>query len=92
MAKKNVIYDKLVNAPRILTASLSLGLIDRVQGHYLTPGVQVAALAATFLLVCERFNVEPQDAFTATKNLMNDHDGRSIEFEAVRLYLQNEVR
>ena len=86
------IYDSLVNAPRATTAHLTLALIDRVQGHHQQPGAQIAALSAAFLLLCERFQVSPQDAFTATKNLMNDHDGRAIEFEAVRMYLQNEVK
>lgn len=90
--RANPIYDKLVNAPRVETAHATLSVIDRVQDHHRNPGLQVAALAAAFLLMAERFQVSAQEAFTATQNLMNNHDGRAVEFEAVRLYLANEVR
>lgn len=86
-------HDKIVNAPRDVAANATLLLIDRLQEfieHH--PGVQVTASAALFLLLCEKFGVQAQDAFTAAKNLMNARDGRlSKEFEAVRLYLANEV-
>ena len=88
------IRDKLVNAPREVSAQATVLLIDALQDfidHH--PGVQVTASAALFLLLCERFGVDAQDAFTTAKNLMNAHDGRlAHEFQAVRMYLQNEVR
>lgn len=87
------IYDKMVNAPRAETATASVLVIDALQnfieGH---PGVQIVAIAATFLLLCERAGVTPQEVFTATTNLMNDHDRRSNEFRAVAAYIENEVK
>lgn len=86
-------YDKLTNAPVQRTASCAFHMVDVMQDHYQDPGVQVNAAAALFLLLCERFQVSAQDAFTAAKNLMNHADGsRRDEFEAIRLYLKNEVR
>ncbi|HWL80080.1 MAG TPA: hypothetical protein VNR89_03945 [Roseomonas sp.] len=88
------IYDKLVNAPRDTSAAATVLLIDRLQDFIEEhPGVQVVAASALFLMLCERFGVSAQDAFTAAKNLMNEHDGTlSHEFKAVRAYLANEVR
>lgn len=88
------IHDKITNAPRQLSATATVLLIDALQDYIEeNPGVQVTAAAALFLLLCERFNVPAQDAFTATTNLMNGKDGRlAKEFEAVRLYLQHEVQ
>ena len=90
MSKPNAVYDRLVNAPRKETAGLTIGLLDRLQLS-VNHGVQVAACAALFLTVCERFGVPAQDAFTASKNLMNDHDGRSHEFRGVQAYAENEL-
>lgn len=88
-----IIRDQLNNAPSEEVARVSYALIDRLQHEYEQPGVQVAAAAAFFLLVAERFGVPAQDAFTATKNLMNDRDNRlKHEFQAARAFLREEIR
>lgn len=92
--RDGLIYDRIINAPRAKTASATLlicnSLQDYIEAH---PGVQVLATAAAFLLLCERFGVPAQDAFTAAKNLMNAHEGAAgKDFAAVREYLANEVK
>jgi hypothetical protein len=87
------VYDSLINASRVGTAQASFLALDALQNFYRTPGVQIAGAAALFILLCERFGVSVQDAFTATKNLMNYHDDRlGTEFEAIRMYLEEELK
>lgn len=90
----SAIYEQIINAPRSVAASATVLLIDRLQDFIeQQKGVQVVAAAALFLLLAERFNVEPQDVFTATKNLMRQRDGDyAPQFKAVEMYLKNEVQ
>lgn len=51
------------------------------------------ALAAAFLLLCERCKVSPQDAFTATTNVMFDrvrHEGIRHSFAAIQMHLADD--
>ncbi len=70
-------------------AAATMSIIDRAQD--LTPEAQIIAITASFKLLTERFCVNPQDAFTIADNVMNHADGRRVEFDAVRAYLENEV-
>lgn len=70
-------------------AVATMRVIDAIQD--LPPHLQVIAVVATFKLVTERFGVNPQDAFTVTDNIMNHAQGRRVEFDAARAYLENEV-
>lgn len=71
------------------SATSTMRVIDALQD--LPPHLQLIAIVATFKLMIERFNVDAQDAFTVTDNIMNHADGRRVEFDAVRAYLANEV-
>lgn len=55
------------------------------------PEVQIMGAATVFLELAEFLGVAAQDAFTATKNLINDQDGKRVEFKAVRAYLEGEL-
>lgn len=55
------------------------------------PEVQIMGAATVFLELAEFLGVPAQDAFTATKNLINDQDGKRVEFKAVRAYLEGEL-
>jgi hypothetical protein len=50
-----------------------------------------AASCVVFLALCETMRVNPQDAFTATKNLMVATDGQRPEFRTVADFLKHEV-
>lgn len=71
------------------SATSTMRVIDSVQD--LPPHLQVIAITASFKLLIERFGVTPDDAFTATDNIMNHAQGRRVEFDAVRAYLENQV-
>lgn len=89
MSKIN--YDGLVNAQPQQVAHATMVLLHELQNHQ--PPVQAAALAATFVLLCEHYGVEPQDVMTATKNLLlAEGQGKRPEFGAARDYLRYEVR
>jgi hypothetical protein len=83
-------YDGLNNADPAQVAQAAFTQLDRLQGF--KQEVLCASAAATFLLLCEHFKVEPQDVFVATKNLlMDDREGGRHEFEAVRLFVKHEI-
>lgn len=87
------LYDRVVNVPAASAGQAAMGVIDALQ-HYIErdKGAQAVGLCSAFLLFCERFGLQAQDVFTATKNLMNAAEGDvRKDFDAVRLYLQNEV-
>lgn len=87
---RNRIADALNNADQRGAAVASMSVIDRLQSH--APGEQVIGACATFLILCEHYGVTAQDAFTVTKNCMNDAQRRLVpEFEAVKLYVRNEL-
>jgi hypothetical protein len=81
--------DLLANANVRQTANSTMAIIDRIQS--LAPPQQAAGLAAAFILLCERYSLEPQDIFTLTSNIMNHAEGRRPEFLAVRDYMENEL-
>jgi len=83
--------DRMNQAPARKVASAAMTVIDALQLRF-TSEQQVLGTAAVFLILCERFGVEPQDAFTATKNLMNTVTGKRAEFEAVADYARFDMR
>lgn len=87
--KRRFDRDLMVNANLRHVANASVAVIDRLQAY--APHEQIAGAAASFILMCEHFGVSPQDAFATATNIMNQAEGRRAEFEAVRLYLENEV-
>lgn len=83
-------HDRMNNADPALVARASFDTLQILQ-HYHRE-VQAEALAASFLLLCERLKVPPQDVFVATKNmLIANPDNRIDHFGALRLYLQHEI-
>lgn len=87
------LYDRVVNVRAVDAGKAALSVVDALQKYIEEDkGAQAVGLAAAFLLFCERFSLAPQDVFTATKNLIARSEGDNRkDFEAVRLYLQNEV-
>lgn len=82
-------HDAFSSAPVSQAARASMAVINAVQ--QLDPAVQVHGMAAAFLLLAERFKLEPQDLFAKTTNLMNYAEGRRPEFTAVSEYLAGEI-
>lgn len=70
-------------------ANATMAVIDRIQN--MSAETAVAAMAATFLLMCERYDLTPQDAFAVVDNVMNYAEGRRPEFKAVAQYLDEEL-
>ena len=81
--------DLMNNARPADVATAVMSVVDRLQ--HVQPHVQAMAAAALFVLLAERWGVEPQDVMTATKNLLIGSEGKRAEFEAVALYLENEL-
>lgn len=81
--------DLMAMAPVKESATSTMRVIDAAQD--LPPHLQVIGITATFKLMLERYGISPQDAFTLTDNIMNHAQGRRVEFDAVRAYMENEV-
>lgn len=81
--------DLMNNADPAAVATATMVVIDKLQHEQ--PHVQQMAAAALFVLLAERWGVEPHDVMVATKNLMIGVDGKRAEFEAVALYLEAEL-
>lgn len=82
--------DKLNNCSLAYGSVASMEVVDRLQKF--RPEEQVVGLAATFLLVCEHYQVPVQDVMTVTKNMINEANRKKVpEFDAVALYVRNEL-
>ena len=82
-------HDMLNSVPIVDVARGSMSLIDAMQD--MQPDVQIASLAAVFLLAAEHWSVKPQDAFRVATNAMNHADGRRPEFKGVAAYMESEL-
>lgn len=84
-------YDGLVNAPLKQVARGTYALVDTIQDF--PPHLQVAAAAVLCLKVCEVHRANPNDVFTAVKNMLNraDETGQA-ELRALDLYVRGELR
>lgn len=71
-------------------ATATAEVLSAVQ--YRSPEEQVAGTACVFLLLCERYKIPAQDAFSAVKNMMAHHDARGgTDFDGIRSYLDADV-
>jgi hypothetical protein len=70
-------------------AQASMACLDRMQ--MFRPGVQILASGVTFLEVCMRFGVAPQEALVYVNNLIRSQDGNLPEFRALRDYIKHEL-
>ena len=92
MARTKVNLDAINNAPPKEVALASFEIINALQNHYDRPHVQAAAACAVFLVLCQQVRIEPQTIFTAVSNILSDErEGGRDEFEALRMYVANEI-
>ena len=81
--------DLLNNADVQTVARGAMAVVDTLQS--MQPHVQIAALSACYLLLCERQGQNPTTAFSVLTNLMNYADSRRPEFRAVAMYMEHEL-
>lgn len=72
-------------------ASMAMRVVDATQRGNPSPEIQAHGIAAAFILLAERFGLQPQEMFAKTTNLMHYAEGRRPEFAAVEAYLQGEL-
>lgn len=82
--------DRFANMRIKDTTKATMTIIDAIQ--LLKPEQQLAGIAASFLLLCERYEREPQDIFVLIKNIMKGADGRAPEFKAVEMYMREQLK
>lgn len=80
--------DRLQNVNAGDVAKACMGVVDSLQHQ--RKETQLAGLAVTFSLACERFGVEPRQALHIAENIMHDRIGRRAEFRACADYMRNE--
>ena len=71
------------------SATSSMRVIDAIQD--LPPELQVIAIVSTFRLLSEHYKINIADALAVSDNIMNHAQGRRVEFEAIRDYLEGEL-
>lgn len=81
--------DLVNNMPANTAATAAMAVIDAVQDH--PPGPQLGGICCAFLMACEHLGIPAQDVLSATKNMLNDREGLTAEFQAVRMYVENEL-
>lgn len=81
--------DKMNLADPVLVGRGAMSVIDALQDY--DPETQVMGMAASFLLLCNRFKQRPNDVFQTVQNVMNGVEGKRPEFEAVESYLAGEI-
>lgn len=74
-------------APRDV-ARASMQTLNGLQDH--RPEIALMGAAAVFLQLAEHIGIPAQEAFTATKNLINGDDGKRVEFLAIDDYMKGE--
>lgn len=89
MPKHKLNRDALNMASPKAVAMATLTTLDALQDF--TPEVQIMGAAAVFLELAEYIGIPPQEAFAATKNLINGDDGKRPEFRAISAYLEGEL-
>lgn len=85
-------YDRLVNADAGAVQNRMVHLFDRLQLRR-DKERNILALACAFILMCRALKVTPQDAFTASQNLMVDPlrpEGIRHGFAAMELHLRDD--
>lgn len=83
-------YDGLVNMPVSAVSNVAFKTLNVLQNH--PPHIRAASSAMMFLLLCGEYGAEPQDVFTATKNMMASKEaGHNPQFLALKLYVENET-
>jgi len=81
--------DQMNMADPVMIGRTAMSVIDAVQDY--TPEQQALGMAATFMLLCDRFGVKPQDVFETSQNVMNGVAGKRPEFAGVQSYLAGEL-
>lgn len=82
--------DQFNNANPYSVAQVSLGIADVAQKHRAPENIIGAAYF--FLLICKRYGVDPQDAFTVTKNLLaHGVAQRNPALIATQMFVENDI-
>lgn len=68
----------------------AMTVVDRLQDFH--PEIQVMGAAVVFLELCDYLGVPAQEAFVATKNLINGDGGKRSDFLAIRDYIEGELQ
>lgn len=89
------IRDSLLNANDTVVAQTAFGLLQGLDAHGVHPSSSVAALATTFLLMCEVFELDVRETLDTCDNIMhakeNGQEFTKEHFAAVREYIRGEL-
>ena len=82
--------DRFNNLTPVEAARAAMQVVTELQKFH-SKEAQVHGITAAFVLYLERFDLDAQDVVTKTKNLMSFVETRRPEFNAVAMYLQEEL-
>lgn len=74
------------------TQQAAFTLLDQIQGIQ-PKGLQVSAVAFLFILMCERFRIDPREVLDKTHKVLRDSlsQGRGEYVRAIRNYVEKEL-
>ncbi|MDX0455514.1 hypothetical protein GOC72_18840 [Sinorhizobium medicae] len=81
--------DILNMAKPVEVAGASMTVLNGLQDY--PAEIQIMGAAAVFLELAEHIGIPAQEAFSATKNLINGDDGKRVEFRAITAYINGEI-
>lgn len=88
---KHVDLDKMHNVDPDAVATTAFDVLQRLETQ--PSHVQVTAVAALFLGLCEHYRVDAQDVMGTTKNLLaSPRAEQSHELRAWKMYLKHEMK
>jgi hypothetical protein len=74
-------------------ATQAMSIISKMQDKPGNTGVQVAGAAFVFVLMCERYQLNPVDLFEMVQRMIAESDrySRGQQLATIRIYLKEEV-
>lgn len=87
---RHPLHDRIHNATLRQVRDSAVRVVDAIQVQ--KPEEQIAGLAVTFLMLCERYGYPPRRALEAAENMMMQARYRdATHFEGLKLYMQHEL-
>lgn len=80
--------DVMNMAQPVEVSRAAMETLNALQDH--RPEIALMGAAAVFLQLADHIGIPAQEAFAATKNLINGDDGKRVEFKAIDAYMKGE--
>lgn len=85
-------YERLYSARWADVRRTAFGWLDRIQHQRLRPSAAVAGLGVTFILICDRFKLDPRRVLEVADRMIRRADDTEPQYtRAIREYMRREM-